>query len=153
MWKSVLILEVLWWVVTAIVAVAVVLPAVQVAEGYLFVRANVVFVVAFITFSRYIFLLRHTFLARRQRLKAGLFFVFIPVVFLLVQELNGFQSYLDNYGFVPMLGHLSLQSFNAYSRYIYNEMLFFGVGAILSGIVLPFRLLISVWRVRNRGSV
>lgn len=145
--------ELLWWIATAVVVAAVLLPILTSVTDYPFLTANIIFVVAFITFTRYIFLLKHTFLAYRQRLKIAAFFLFIPLIFLIIEQINNFQTYLDNYGFVPMLGHLPLSSFNNLSRYIYNEMLFFGVGAVLAGIILPFRLLISVWRLRNRGKV
>jgi len=32
-------------------------------------------------------------------------------------------------------------------------MIFFGVGGIITGIILPFRMIISLWRMRNKGTV
>jgi hypothetical protein len=37
--------------------------------------------------------------------------------------------------------------------YIRNQMFFFGMGSILSCVLLPFRLILSIWRGRNRGTV
>lgn len=145
--------ELLWWMATAVAVAAVLLPILTRVPDYPFLLGNIIFVTAFITFTRYIFLLKHTFLAYRQVLKVVVFFLFFPIIFLIVEQINHFQTYLDNYGFVPMLGHLPLNTFNNLSRYIYNEMLFFGVGAVVAGVILPFRLLISVWRLRNRGKV
>ncbi|MFN7118078.1 MAG: hypothetical protein ACK4TA_14855, partial [Saprospiraceae bacterium] len=104
------------------------------------------------TLSRYIFLLPYTFLANRQRLKVALIFLCIPVVFLLIQELNRFQTYLDYNGLEVLLGNFSTQPEESLINYTYNEMLLFGVGSVVSGIVFPFRLTLSIWRRRNRGT-
>lgn len=38
-------------------------------------------------------------------------------------------------------------------NYTYNEVLLFGVGSVVAGIIFPLRLLLSVWRMKNRGTV
>jgi len=40
---------------------------------------------------------------------------------------------------------------NAMREYVYNEFLLFGVGSLVATVILPFRLVISVWRSRNTG--
>jgi len=121
-------------------------------ETYPFFWTNVIFLVVFVTLARYIFLLPYTFLANRQRWKVILVFLCIPLVFLLVQEINRFQVYLDNYGLEALLGQPGMNPEDSLISYTYSEMLLFGVGSVISGVIFPFRLLLSVWRRRNRGT-
>lgn len=151
--KKLMLLEVIWWVATAVVVAGVLAPICLEVSYYPFYWINVVYIVTFITLSRYLFLLPYTFLARRQILKLALVFLCIPLVFYLGQELNYFQTFLDEEGAEAVIGNQSLTSGGRMIRYIRNEMLLFGVGSIISSVIFPFRLIVSVWRVRNRGTV
>lgn len=147
-------MEILWWVVTAIIAFIVVYPMANNMIRYDFLFPNILFVLIFITYTRLIFLLKHTFLAYWQIAKFVLIFASIPLIFKLVEYIFLFQDFLEIEG---------LQNFEAYFdntldreeretilNYIRREYLFFGVGSVLSAIILPFRLLISFWRVYNK---
>ncbi len=151
--KQLLQIELLWWLITIVVVAAVMLPIFTRAEDYPFYEINVLYIVTFITLSRYIFLLPFTFLAHRQVWKAILVFLCVPLIFYLVQELNFFQTFLDEYGPKAVVGDLPYRRLNGMINYVRNEMLLFGMGAIISAVVLPFRLLLSIWRNRNRGTV
>jgi hypothetical protein len=37
--------------------------------------------------------------------------------------------------------------------YMYYEMVFFGSGSVVASIIFPFRLIFSVWTLKNRGKV
>jgi hypothetical protein len=146
-------MEGLWWVVTLLIAVAVVLPIYFATGPYRFMTQNIIYVVVFITFTRYIFLLPYTFLANRQMLKQVIIFACIPAIFFLVQELNTFQTFLDENSMEAIIGPLPLKKAAGIGRYLHAEMLLFAVGAIISAVLLPFRLGLSIWRTRNRGTV
>lgn len=146
-------LELLWWIATFIVTLAFLLPILTRVPDYPFLWPNVIFIVGFITFTRYLFLLKYTFIAKRQVVKVVLVFLTIPAIFLMVEQVNLFQRFLDNYGFIAFLDHLPHTSFQWLSKYIYNEMLFFSTAAVISCALLALRLLISVWRYRNLGKV
>lgn len=146
-------LEFIWWTVTILLAVCILLPLRAYWNTYPFLWSNIIFILAFITITRYIFLLPYTFLAHRQGLKVFLFFLCIPMVFLLIQELNHFQLFLDYNGIEALLGRPRQKLDDSLINYTYSEMLLFGVGSVISGIIFPFRLLLSVWRKRNKGTV
>ena len=146
-------LELYFWIFTIVATAAVLLPILTAAPGYPFTFVNIVYVVVAITMTRYIFLLRHTFLAKQQSLKVVVFFLCIPLVFYLVQELNYFQTFLDEEGPEAVIGQLAYTEQQKLLTYIRSELLLFGVMAIISSVLLPFRLIISVWRMRNRGTV
>ena len=151
--QKIIQMEALWWILTVISAVAIVLPVYFTVGRYPFMISNVAFVVTFITLSRYIFLLPYTFLAKRQVLKQVLIFLCFPIIFFLVQKLNDFQTFLDENSMQAILGNLPLQKEQSLGAYLHAEMLLFAVGAIIAEILLPFRLGLSIWRTRNRGSV
>jgi len=143
-------LELLWWAFTLLVLVLVLFPIALQLRDYPFWVINALYIITFVTATRYIFLLPSTFLARRLWWKLSLIFLSIPFVFFLIQELNGFQTYLDEQGVEAVVGSLPFQKQQAMYQYVRNEMLLFGTGAIASAIILPFRLILAIWRVRNR---
>ncbi|MDX1940015.1 MAG: hypothetical protein SFU99_05650 [Saprospiraceae bacterium] len=67
--------------------------------------------------------------------------------------MNNFQTYLDYNGTEALLGQTNIEVSSGLIRYTYNEMLLFAVGSIISSVIFPFRLAISLWRGRNRGTV
>jgi hypothetical protein len=74
-------------------------------------------------------------------------------MFLLVEQITNFQTYLDEQGIDALVGHIPFAKREGMVSYIRNQMLLFGVGSCISTFFLFFRLIISVWRVRNRGTV
>ncbi|MFT4667588.1 MAG: hypothetical protein ACI8YQ_003872 [Polaribacter sp.] len=144
-------LELISWVFTLVLAVAVLFPIYTGITNYPFWWTNILFIVTFITLTRYVFLLQHTFLANRQKLKVVLFFLSIPIVFFLISQVHYFQSFLDEQGVGSFLGNMTLDNRNSMADFVKKEMMLFGIGSVVIAIIFPFRLLLSVWRFRNRG--
>jgi hypothetical protein len=151
--KKELQLELVFWLFTALVTIAVLIPINSNIIDYPFWIQNIVFIIVAITITRYIFLLKFTFLAKRQLLKVGCIFLCIPLIFYLVQELNYFQTYLDERGTDHIVGHLPFEDRSDVIDYMRSELLLFGTMAIISSIIFPIRLIISIWRTHNRGTV
>lgn len=146
-------IELLWWVFTVILVFAVLLPILTSIHAlYPFYFVNVIYIITFVTLSRFTFLLHQTLLAKRQVLKIVIFFLCIPLIFYLIQELNAFQVFLDEEGWDAVVGNLAYGNRNGMINYMRNEMIFFGVGSIIAAILFPLRLVVSVWRTRNRGT-
>lgn len=143
-------LELLWWIITALLATLIMIPVLLYLPDYPFYWINVFFIAAFITLTRYLFLLRYTWLARRQIVKIIIVFICIPFIFYCVQELNRFQTFLDEEGFEAIVGGVERGKQAAMITYVRSETLLFGVGAVISGILLPLRLIVSVWRQHNK---
>lgn len=146
-------LELLWWAFTLVLVAVIIIPIQNSVENYPFLFSNILFIIAFITLTRYVFLLRYTFLAHKEKLKIILFFASIPVIFFLINEVHFFQTFLDEKGLESFLGGLEINERNRMGGFIRKEMLFFGIGSVMTAILFPFRMLVSVWRVRNRGTV
>ena len=145
-------LELIWWVFTLVVVAGVIIPILSSIEHYPFTKINILFVVVFITLARYIFLLRHTFLAKQQKLKAVLIFLSIPFTFYLISELYSFQIFLDENGVESFIDTtISIEKRNQLTSFIRNQMMFFGAGSVMTAIMFPFRMVMSIWTFRNRG--
>lgn len=146
-------LEVFWWLITAVLVVIILAPIRKEAIDFPFYLMNIIFIVVFITFSRHLFLLKHTFLARRQVWKMIIMVGILPLIFYLVQEVNYFQTFFDEQGGEAIVGALRMERVEKLSAYVKSELLFFGVGAVIASVVLFFRLMMSIWRYHNRGTV
>lgn len=147
-------LELLWWIITAIIVMSVLYPIYsKVGNNYPFYFANILFIVVFITFTRLIFLLPYSFLANWEKIKIAFITITPILLFFLINELNYFQTFLDEKGVENFLAKMSIPEQETMRRYVTAEMLLFGVGSIITSVILPIRLLKSIWRARNRGTV
>lgn len=144
-----LLFELFSWFFIIIFTSLCILPISFSIPQFPFLFVNILYIAAFLYIIRLIFFLKHTFLAKNQVAKVVVAFLCIPFVFYLAQELNHFQTYLDEEGEMALIGHLSKEKGASMLKYIYNEMLLFGMGSIISGAILPFRLVISYWRIHN----
>ena len=151
--QRVILLEFIWWVITALVTLLVILPVLQSSNDYPFLFSNVLFIAMFITLLRYIFFLKYTPIAKWQYVKLTLIFLCIPLVFMLVSHLNSFVTYIDENSADSFLKEMPQIKSRRIVSYLRTEMLLFGVGSIISGVIFPFRLLRSIWKYRNRGVV
>ena len=145
-------LELTWWIVTTVVLLGVLFPIYQTKSEFPFWLLNSVFIIVFVTISRYIFLLKHTFLASLQWLKIIVAILSIPLFLYLLDEFSFFRSIADEIGLEEIFNHLSLESQTRMANYVKQEMLFFGSASILSTFLLPIRMVISFWRTHNRGT-
>ncbi len=146
-------LELIWWLFTAIVVFAVIFPIHQNLSAYPFLWQNILFIVVFITLTRFVFLLKHTILANKTKLKVGIVLISIPIIFVLIEQLSGFQTYMDEENFDKFMPNLNLEKQQSMNNYLHSEMLLFGVGSVIISIIFPFRMVLSVWRNRNTNEV
>ena len=146
-------LELFWCIATLLLSLLILFPILQKTNRYPFTVINIIFVITFITLFRYLFLLKYTWLAKRQYIKLTLVFLCIPLIFNLINNLNYFITHLDDFSTENYLGHLEADTRSNLETYIRSEMVLFGVGSIIASIIFPFRLIISIWRLRNKGTV
>ncbi|PSR08468.1 MAG: hypothetical protein DA408_15110 [Bacteroidetes bacterium] len=142
-------LEIIWWLITLVITSVILIPILYQLPDYQFFWPNLAFVLVFITVTRYIFLLRYSFLANWSYVKVALIFVCFLTIFLLVQEINFFQTFLDENGMEPIVATLPKDKQLNMMNYIRSEMLLFGVGSVIGCVVLPLRLVLSIWRRIN----
>lgn len=145
--------ELIWWLFTAMVVIIVLLPIWRKAPAYTFFAENIFFIVAFITFSRYALLLPTTLIAHKKWIKVFIIFIAAILFFVMSTGLSDFRNFVDVKGLQTIVTDLHVNEQTRIINYIKNEMVFFGVGAIIGGIVLPLRMIVSLWRMRNRGTI
>jgi glucan phosphoethanolaminetransferase (alkaline phosphatase superfamily) len=151
--SSQLELELIWWVFTLILAIGVLYPITSQVKDYPFLVINIFFIIVFVTFTRYVFLLKHTFIAKKQLIKLFLILLCLPTFLYTVNGINFFQTYIDENGFRSVVGDLPYSQQDSMMKYIRSLLLFFGVGGAIVTVVFAIRLIISVWRYRNHKRV
>ena len=148
-----LVAELLWWIFTAIIIVIVLVPIRESAPTFPFFFENVLLIAVFITFTRYIFFLPITFLARMKWIKVAIIAGAAIFFFIVSNALSDFRNFVDEKGLQTLVDHLHVTKQTSTINYIKNEMIFFGVGSIITGILLPIRMIVSLWRMKNIGTV
>ncbi len=146
-------MELIWWLVTTILVVVILYPILKYTDNYPFLILNIIYIVAFVTLSRHIFLLKHTALANAQLVKVAIILLSVPIIAYLVSGIHFFQTYIDENGMDSFISETSSLSKEQIGNFIRNELILFGVGSVIAAIVLPFRLVLSLWRWKNRGTV
>ena len=142
-------LELIWWVFTLILVVAVMSPIWINQIQYPFKVMNVLYIVLFVTLTRHLFLLKHTLLARKLWLKVVAIAVSGVLVFVLATSLGDFNNFIQEKGLQELMGHLPVERQYPLMRYVQTQAIFFGVGSAIAAAILPIRMIISIWRIRN----
>lgn len=145
--------ELLWWLFTAILVLVVMIPIWINTDGYPFYIQNIFFIVAFVTFTRYIFLLPITLIARLKWIKVFIIAIAAIMFFVMSTGLSDFHNFMEARGLQTIVDRLHVTRQSRIINYIKSEMIFFGVGSVISGLILPCRMVMSLWRMRHRGTV
>lgn len=151
--KQKTIAEIIWWIFTLLVIAIVLFPIWDNDIDFPFYFQNAFLIAIFITFTRYIFFLPLTFIARKKWIKVAIILSAVIFFFVMSTALSDFRNYVDERGLQTLVDHLHVTRQTRIIEYIKNEMIFFGVGGIITGIILPFRMIISLWRMKNKGTV
>lgn len=141
----------MWILLTLAVLGAFSAPLLLNGVEFPFWSSHILFILVFLTAVRYIFFLRHSWLADKQAVKVAIFFLCLWGGFLLANAVYDFRAYADETGLESFLAHLSNAEQTPLLTFIVNEMLFFGTASVISVAVLGLRMIHSVWRFRNRG--
>ena len=148
-----LLLELIWWVLTVVLIWLVLRPIQKNIYDFPFYIWNIIFIVAFVTFTRIIFLLPYTFLARALWVKVAIVLLTPLIAYYLFGGMSLVRNFIDEEGMLSIMRHLVDEDQERLSSYIRREILFFGVGSVVASITLALRMLISIFRMRNRGTV
>lgn len=132
------------------VAALFLLPTYNVTgDKFIFFVENTVAIVVFLSFTKYIFLLRFSPFARNKWVKFSAIFLCIPLMMYLVGSLYDFQKFVDEEGIASVLLHTEDMSYYQFGKFIRFQFVFFATGAIVVTALLPIRMIISFWRTYN----
>jgi len=151
-----LLMELIWWLLTGIVAWLVARPLWSEFVQYEFIHELILFIIILITYARYLFLLKYTFLSHFQAGKFILIFVSIPLIFYLIQLFFNYQDFLEKQSEgmeeyqVYFRANMTFSEHGEVLNYLTKVYSFFALSAIITVVISPFRLLLSFWRVYNK---
>jgi len=148
--KSLLIRAELLSILISIVACLLIIVPIYRAFGndYGFYIANIFAILIFINYTRLIFLLKYTPYAYSTIVKLVLIFASIPLGFYFVDRLYDFQRLLDEVGLNGFLNS-EANAPTGMAKFARIQYLFFNSGTITVLIMLPIRMIVSIWRIRN----
>jgi len=142
------------WIISLVITAIVIIPIyTQIGDQYQFYFENIAFILIFLTFSRYIFLTKHHWFSHKDWVKVIFIFGVIPVLLYIVDNLWDFQRFIDEDSIRSIMGNIEADDQTSLAKYIRAQMTFFGAAAFIASIVLPLRMINSMWRVRHRGKV
>ena len=138
------VFELAWWIFSAALVALCVMPIWGDPLYGRFVPTTAVFVLTASFGFRYLFFLRHTFIAHVTAAKLVLVIVPIWLGFQLVDYIQEFNEFVDYEDPDPNT------STNGFFR---KEFVFLGVLAVFSTLSLPVRMVVSLWRQYNGEGV
>ncbi len=151
--KYKLYFELLWWMITLVILLLFLVPIyLNIGDAYPFYRDNILVIIIAVTFVRYIFLLKHHWLTISNWAKAIFMILPIPLFFYLLGVIYDFQRFADEEGIRSVLGELPYTNQAKLALFIKTEMIFFWASAFITNLMMPFRMIISVWRKINKGT-
>ena len=142
----------LWLLLTALVTAVVLWPVYANNINYVFYFNNILFIVLFVFLIRYIFFIKYTFISNRIAVKILIIVLAIFFDIYAYSALNEFIDFYQENGKYFALEHLPVTKQYVIGVFIFKQYIFFGVAALVSGIIIPFRLLVSIWHVYNKGT-
>lgn len=146
--------EILFILGTLTIAVLFLLPIYQEFGGnYEFYWSNFSFIFIFLMLSRYLFLLKYTPFSHVKWLKVVFIFACIPMFLYLIDGFYNFQRFLDEIGLQEILLDKSSDSAYAVCKYTRTQYLFFAVGGLITMVLFPIRMIVSLWRQANKDTV
>jgi hypothetical protein len=153
MFNSKWTVEILGLVIAGIIAFAVVSIIDSNVINYKFVLINFSGILLFFTFSRYILLLQYTPFSHTTWVKLILLFGCIPLFFYFMDGQYEFLRMLDEQGVEPFVNSDNADYRWNFAKFTKYQFLFFITGTMCMLFILPVRMIVSIWRVRNKGTV
>jgi hypothetical protein len=142
----------LWILAMLLLPVILLWPIYSNDLDYPFYLNNFLFIVTPLIFFRYIFFIKFTFI--ESTLVPKLLFIPLAMV-LIIYSYKGFNEFINFYndnGIFYSLEKFDLRKQDFLSKYINRQYIFFAILTMIASIIMPFRMLISVWRVYNKGT-
>jgi len=145
--------KLIYVLIALVLLLGIIVPIWLKVPEYPFLWDNIFFIVSFVVLFYWLFFLKYTSFSHNKWVKLTIMFCALPFIILLLDRFTDFQAFLDEAGIQSMLDHLHHRDSQFMGRFIRNQMLFFGIGSIISTVLIAFRMIISIWRVKNKGTV
>ncbi len=145
-----LIFEFLWLTITAIIALIIIFPIYQSLNlNYPFYFENILFVVVSSLCVKFIFFFEYSVLRNSIITKVILIFL-TPFVFIYLIDLYfKYVSFGNDIGYQSLVTHLLNTDQMAMVTYIKRVAMFFSVSSLIGVLLMPFKMIRSIWRQVN----
>ncbi len=147
------LLELIWLGATAILVILILLPIRAEIYAFPFEKANIFFIIVFITLIRWLLFLSNTPFGKAQLIKGIIGIGAIWVGLYALRQFSLFQNFIDDKGIESITQHLPEARQIALHKYIISEFIFFATGSMIVCVMMPIRMLISIWRTHNLKKV
>lgn len=149
--KNKWIFNFLWLILILILSIVILWPIYSNNIEFKFYFDNVLFIILSLIYVRYIFLMRYTFIENTIIPK----FIVLPMGIISAiysyYAMNEFIGFYQDNGMYFSLEKFILSKQEFLGHYIFRQFIFFGVLTLITSIILPFRIVVSIWRVYNKG--
>lgn len=140
------LIEVVWWIVTAIISLIIVLPIILAQIQFEWLWFNVIYIFASITLTRYIFTLHYHPFSHSKVFKILVILVIPLLFFPILEGLHSFLEFCDQVGIRTILQHLSMERQSWLSKYIRIEYVFAGITCFIGIFAIIIKMIRSLWR-------
>ncbi len=140
-------LALLWLVIALLIAFTVVLPVLKPIWGMQILLVNILFVICTILFARTIIQFKQSLLADNFIVRLIAFIFLFPFIFLSIEQINNFQ-YLVDYDEINnwLAAEVDPNQLRGIRSYFQSEFMLFGVGTVITSVVLIFRMIGYTWK-------
>ncbi len=145
--------EILWWIITLLMASLVLLPFAISEVDFPFIHFNILYIILGITFSRYLLFFNSHPLAYSKIFKIVLIFLVPLCFFPLLEGIHSFLEFNDREGLQSVLTHLPFKKQVWLLRYIRSEYLFFSFMSFLGSFLLIIKMVRAFWKQYKYNSL
>ena len=140
------LLELTWWVLTAVIVTIILLPIRLAGIPFHFWQYNLFFIIVSVTFGRFLFFFHLHPLYKSKIFKISMIFL-VPVLFFpMVEGLHSFIEFNDREGIQTLLTHLSNQRQNQFRWFIQREYLILAIAAFVSSFLMIIKMIRALWK-------
>lgn len=150
--RYILILELVWGAISALLAFAVVYPYYPnlIVETPFFIP-NVVMAVLLVQYLRHIFFFRQSLLGNSGWLIYFIPFTVIPLIVYMIRNFNEMAHFFDDTRWIHSFSYLlTITEKGQLAKYIKSQFTFMTVATIISSIGFSVRFMIASWRQVNK---
>lgn len=148
--QRLLYLESMFWLLALLIAAAVLFPLSRPGVDFPLIGENMILIITAVILLKHLFLLEYSVINRWRAVKIALIPLSVPFAFYLIRLLSRFTLFMDEQSLTEMCISCAHDTQMTLANYVRIEYLLFGVMAIAAAILLPLKLLRSVWREINR---
>ncbi len=145
------IIELIGWGLSLILSFLILLPIYQAEIEFEWIKYNFFFLLASLTFVRYIFSFQYHPLGDSKIFKILLIFSAPLLFFPILEGLHSFLEFNDRIGLQSILGHMSIERQQWFIQYIRTEFILAGVTCFLGIFAVIIKMIRSLWRQYKFG--